>query len=370
MASQALMDEVCDEERFSKVVAASLNQVRNGTHDGLFTATGPQEKNWGIAHRVLMPALGPLAIRNMFDEMHDIASQLVMKWARQGPEQTIHVTDDFTRLTLDTIALCAMDFRFNSYYSQNMHPFIQAMADFLKVSGDRARRDPISQLFYRSESAQYWENVELLRKTSSQLIDKRKQSPSVKKDLLSGMLNGVDPKTGEKMTDESIIDNMITFLIAGHETTSGLLSFTFFYLLKYPDAYEKAQNEIDQVIGKNAITVDHLTKLPFLNAVLRESIRLSPTAPMIGLQAKEDTVLGGKYEVKKGMPLVAVLTKLHRDPAVWGEDSEEFRPERMLDEEFERRNKEFPNCWKPVSNPTYNCATLANLTFTSSSETA
>ena len=251
-----------------------------------------------------------------------------------------------------------------------MHPFIQAMADFLKVSGDRARRDPISQLFYRSESAQYWENVELLRKTSSQLIDKRKQSPSVKKDLLSGMLNGVDPKTGEKMTDESIIDNMITFLIAGHETTSGLLSFTFFYLLKYPDAYEKAQNEIDQVIGKNAITVDHLTKLPFLNAVLRESIRLSPTAPMIGLQAKEDTVLGGKYEVKKGMPLVAVLTKLHRDPAVWGEDSEEFRPERMLDEEFERRNKEFPNCWKPVSNPTYNCATLANLTFTSSSETA
>jgi cytochrome P450/NADPH-cytochrome P450 reductase len=139
-------------------------------------------------------------------------------------------------------------------------------------------------------------------------------------------------------------------LIAGHETTSGLLSFTFYYLLKNPAAYEKAQNEIDKVIGKSPITVDHLTKLPFVNAVLRESIRLSPTAPAIGLQAKEDTVLGGKYEIKKGVPLVAVLTKLHRDPAVWGEDSEDFRPERMLDEEFERRNKEFPNCWKPFGN--------------------
>ena len=344
------MNEVSDETRFSKTIAASLNEVRNGTHDGLFTARGPEEKNWGIAHRVLLPALGPLAIRNMFDEMHDIASQLVMKWARQGPEQVIHVTDDFTRLTLDTIALCAMDYRFNSYYSEHMHPFIQAMADFLKVSGDRARRDPITQMFYRTETAQYWEDIELLRKTSQEVIDKRKQNPTDKKDLLNGMLNGVDTKTGEKMTEESIIDNMITFLIAGHETTSGLLSFTFYYLLKNPSAYKKAQSEVDEVIGKSPITVDHLTKLPYLNAVLRESIRLQPTAPAIGLHANEDTTLGGKYECKKGVPIVAVLPKLHRDPLVWGEDAEEFRPERMLDEEFERRNNEFPNCWKPFGN--------------------
>ncbi|KAF1953273.1 NADPH-cytochrome P450 reductase-like protein [Byssothecium circinans] len=355
IASQALMNEISDESRFSKSITSGLNQVRNGTHDGLFTARGPEEKNWGIAHRVLLPALGPLAIRNMFDEMHDIASQLVMKWARRGSEAVLHVTDDFTRLTLDTIALCAMDYRFNSYYSEEMHPFVQAMSDFLKVSGDRARRDPITQLFYRTETAQYTENIELLRKTSQQVIDKRKAHPNEKKDLLNNMLNGTDPKTGEKMPEESIIDNMITFLIAGHETTSGLLSFTFYYLLKNPSAYERAQSEVDEVIGKGPITVDHLTKLPFLNAVLRESIRLSPTAPAISLQANEDTTLGGKYEIKKGIPIVALLTKLHRDPVVWGEDAEEFRPERMLDEEFERRNKEFPNCWKPFGNGMRGC---------------
>lgn len=200
VASQAYMNEICDEERFSKKVAAALEQVRNGVHDGLFTSYGPQEKNWGIAHRVLMPALGPLAIRGMFNEMHDIASQLVMKWARHGSEHTIHVTDDFTRLTLDTIALCAMDYRFNSYYSESMHPFIDAMADFLKVSGDRARRDPISQMFYGAETQKYWKDIELLRNTSQDVIKTRRENPTDKKDLLNGFLNGVDPKTGEKMS--------------------------------------------------------------------------------------------------------------------------------------------------------------------------
>jgi cytochrome P450/NADPH-cytochrome P450 reductase len=113
--------------------------------------------------------------------------------------------------------------------------------------------------------------------------------------------------------------------------------------LKSPSAYEKAQKEVDEVIGKDPITVDQLNRLPYLTAILRESIRLQPTAPAIGLQAKEDTTLGGKYECKKGVPIIAVLPKVHRDPLVWGEDAEEFRPERMLDEEFERRNKEYPN---------------------------
>lgn len=143
------------------------------------------------------------------------------------------------------------------------------------------------------------------------------------------------------------MNNMITFLIAGHETTSGMLSFTFYYLLKNPAAYDAAQQEVDDVIGKGPITVEHLTKLPYLNAVLRESLRLSPTAPSIGLTAKQDTLIDNKYPIKAGDPIVALFPMIHRDPAVYGEDAEEFRPERMLDDEFERRNKEFPNCWLP-----------------------
>lgn len=128
VGSQAFMDEVCDQDRFTKVIAAILQQARNGVHDGLGTAYGPEECNWGVAHRILAPHFTPMAIKDNFNDMHNIAAQLVLKWARYGPEHEIHVTDDFTRLTLDAIALCAMDFRFNSFYKESMHPFIDALA--------------------------------------------------------------------------------------------------------------------------------------------------------------------------------------------------------------------------------------------------
>lgn len=231
------------------------------------TQARPEEPNWGIAHRVLMPAFGPMSIKGMFDEMHDIASQLAMKWARHGPETPIMVTDDFTRLTLDTLALCAMDYRFNSYYHDEMHPFIQAMGDFLTESGNRTRRMPFSSIFYRDVDRKYQEDIELMRKTADDVLKARKEHPTDRKDLLSAMLAGVDPKTGQKMSDQSITDNLITFLIAGHETTSGLLSFAFYQLLKHPEAYQKAQKEVDEVIGEGAITADHLSKLPYISAV-------------------------------------------------------------------------------------------------------
>lgn len=66
ISSVELMDEFCDEKRFVKVVSGALNEIRNGAGDGLFTAHDG-EKNWGIAHRILMPAFGPLSIQGMFD---------------------------------------------------------------------------------------------------------------------------------------------------------------------------------------------------------------------------------------------------------------------------------------------------------------
>ena len=108
------MNDICDEKRFGKIVTAGLGEVINLTGDGLFTAHNG-EHNWEVAHRVLVPAFGPLNIRSMFDDMKDIATQLAMKWARHGQDYKIHVTDDFTRLTLDTLALCSMDYRFNSF---------------------------------------------------------------------------------------------------------------------------------------------------------------------------------------------------------------------------------------------------------------
>lgn len=133
----------------------------------------------------------------------------------------------------------------------------------------------------------------------------------------------------------------------GHETTSGLLSFTFFLLLKNSAPYRAAQQEVDKVCGKGAIKVEHLPKLKYLTAVLRETLRLYPTAAAYSVHPRpgteNPTLGGGKYAIGKDESIICLLPKLHKDPRIYGEDAEEFRPERMLDENFEKLPK---NAWK------------------------
>lgn len=216
-----------------------------------------------------MSAFGPLSIRGMFDEMHEIASQLALKWARQGPHEALDVGGDMTRLTLDTVALCSMGFRFNSYYRQDLHPFIQAMNEVLNAAALRANRF-MPSVFYHAANRKFRDNVRLLRSTAREVVDARRDLPegsSQRKDLLNAMLVGVDPKTGRKMSDESIIDNLLTFLVAGHETTAGTLAFTLYNVVKYPEVCRKAQQEVDEVVGTGAIKLEHVSKLKYITAV-------------------------------------------------------------------------------------------------------
>lgn len=350
VSTQALIHELCDESRFQKCVGPVLEEVRNGVHDGLFTAFNG-ETNWDVAHRILMPAFGPVSIQSMFPEMRELAAQLALKWARHGPNTSIPVSDDMTRLTLDTLALCAMNFRFNSYYREDLHPFLSAMADYLVESGNRSRRPAFTSMFYRHAEKKYREDIELLRKTALDVLKQRKGNPdSSRKDLLQAMLDGVDSKTGLKLSDDAVVNNLITFLIAGHETTSGLLSFTFYNLLSHPECYRKVQEEVDRAVGTGAVKVEHLNKLPYVAAVLRETLRLSAPIPIFTVEAKEDGILGGKYAVKQGEPINCLLARSHLDPRAYGPTAQQFIPERMLDENFERLTKEFPDCWKPFGN--------------------
>jgi cytochrome P450/NADPH-cytochrome P450 reductase len=128
--------------------------------------------------------------------------------------------------------LCAMSYRFNSFYKEEMHPFIDAMVNFLKVGGSKARRPNAMAAFFRAEDQQFDQGIQYMRNLSADLVKQRRENPTETKDLMNAMINGKDPKTGESLTEDSIIDNMITFLIAGHETTSGLLvSTSLFYQL-------------------------------------------------------------------------------------------------------------------------------------------
>jgi len=114
---------------------------------------------------------------------------------------------------------------------------------------------------------------------------------------------------------------------------------------------------VDEVVGRGPVTVDHLSKLPYVEACMRETLRITPTAGRITLQAKPGTtedpiIIGNQYEVKKGQGVTAILSKVHRDPLVYGDDAEEFKPQRMEDEAF---SKLPPNSWKPFGNGMRGC---------------
>lgn len=105
--------------------------------------------------------------------------------------------------------------RFNSFYHEEQHPFVNAMVGTLSETFARTRRLPIPGTFYSKQDAAFKEDIEVCERTARELLEARRSHPTEKKDLLNAMINAKDSKTGEKLSDEVIIRNMVTFLIAG-----------------------------------------------------------------------------------------------------------------------------------------------------------
>ena len=139
-----MVDDLCDDARFDKLVGLSQREFRK-THKsaGLFTAD-TDDPLWKSAHDILLPSFSTWAMKGYLDPMIDIAEQLCLKWERLNPDEPIDVADDMTRLTLDTIALCGFSYRFNSFYRDTQHPFIEAMMGALHETQARQRLLPIA----------------------------------------------------------------------------------------------------------------------------------------------------------------------------------------------------------------------------------
>ncbi|MCP3734019.1 cytochrome P450 [Sphingomonas sp. RP10(2022)] len=348
VTGQTLVDELCDERRFGKLVHNALRRLRPAVGDGLFTADG-DDPNWTLAHRILMPAFGPLGIQEMLGKMLDIAGQMFDRWDRFGEGTEIDVADAMTRLTLDTLALCAFDFRFNSFYRDEMHPFIGGMVGALLEAAAQERRPDFVTRAMIPTRRRFERDIAVMHELADTLLAQRRREDMVgtRGDLLDTMLIGTNPQTGERLSDENIRFQLVTFLIAGHETTSGLLSFAVHLLLKNPAVLEEARAVVDATLGTRTPTIDDLARMRFIEQVLMETLRLWPTAPAFAVTPHEPTTLGGIYPVVPGDELMVILPALHRDPTVWGSDAEAFRPERFADGAAAALP---PNAWKPFGN--------------------
>lgn len=345
ISGHELVAEACDESLFDKNVSAALRKVRAFAGDGLFTAE-TNEPNWKKAHHILLPSFSQSAMRGYHDMMVDIAIQLVQKWARLNSDESIDVSEDMTRLTLDTIGLCGFNYRFNSFYREQPHPFITSMVQALGEAMSQLQRLNIQDKLMIGAKQQFKRDIQMMYSLVDKLIAERKASGDKGgDDLLAHMLNGKDPDTGEGLDDENIRYQIITFLIAGHETTSGLLSFALYYLMKNPNVLAKAYEEVDRVLTDPVPSYKQVRELKYIRMILNEALRLWPTAPAFSLYAEEDTILAGKYPLKKEETIVVLIPKLHRDTSAWGEDVEEFRPER-----FEDAKKVPYHAYKPFGN--------------------
>lgn len=352
LSGYELVNEVCDEKRFDKSIRGALRLVRRFSGDGLFTSK-TEEPNWSKAHNILLPNFGHRAMQGYHQMMLDIAEQLVLKWDRLNDDDEIDVSADMTRLTVDTIGLCGFDYRLNSFYQDGYHPFVSAMAGGLATSLDELRDLPLENLISQGRDKQLKADMRCMNETVDRIIADRKASGedlADKPDLLSYMLSGVDKKTGERLDDVNIRYQIITFLIAGHETTSGLLSFAIYALLNNPEVLAKAYEEVDRVLGHDLSTrptYAQVNRLQYITQILKETLRLWPTAPAFGLYPYEDTVIGGKYKIKHSDTINVLLPMLHRDKSIWGEDSERFNPDNFTPEAEAKRPA---NAYKPFGN--------------------
>jgi len=326
-----LVAEVCDPERFDKLVAGGLSEVRRDPESaGLFTAetTNPL---WRRAHNILMPSFGPQGLSDYHPMMVDVAQQMIDKWSRLNPGDTIDVSDDMTRLTLDTIALCGFSYRFNSFYRETEHPFVAAMVRTLGEAQARSRQLPLARrLRVRAARQMAADNAYMEQVVDEIIAARRRDRDGAHHDLLDAMLNGVDRRTGEGLPDVNIRAQCITFLIAGHETTSGLLTFAIHFLLKHPEVAARAQREVVEVLGTDPgvpPTVAQVRKLAYVAQILDEVLRLWPTAPGFTRTPLADTTLGGRYHLPEGSSVIVLTPILHRDRSVWGEDAERFNPD-------------------------------------------
>ena len=299
-----------------------------------------------------MQPFGNRAMQSYHPSMVDIAEQLVKKWERLNGDEEIDVVHDMTALTLDTIGLCGFDYRFNSFYRRDYHPFVESLVRSLETIM-MIRGLPLENLWMQKRRRDLAGDVAFMNKMVDEIVAERRknaEAAEAKKDMLGAMMTGVDRATGEQLDDVNIRYQINTFLIAGHETTSGLLSCTLYALLKHPEVLKKAYEEVDRVLGPDIDakpTYQQVTQLTYITQILKEALRLWPPAPAYGISPLKDETIGGKYKLKKNTFITVLVLALHRDPCVWGPNPDAFDPENFSREAEAARPV---NAWKPFGN--------------------
>lgn len=314
--------EGVDRNPFFKIARRVLGQ-------GLFTC-GDEEPEWGIGHRILTKPFSRQGMLNFVPLMNEQGNALVEALKAQGDGARIDLYDWVQKMAFETISVCGMGTSFGSFDSKEKHQFILAMEEWLGL----IKKTGLSPVWKstRPGDKRMEELGNVLMDYVRDVIRKRRNKETQPlgdmPDLLDLMLNSKDAKTGQGLSEENIMQQILTFLVAGHDSTAAAMSSTLNHIFANPSVEARVVEEIRTVVGTGDVTWDHLSKLKYLTWCQSEALRLCPPAGFATKFVLEDTMLGGKWQIRRGDIVRACPLATQLNPTVWGSDAHEFKPER------------------------------------------
>lgn len=333
MARQVL---VTNQDNYEKGMEYELLRMVLG--NGLLTSEGDL---WRRQRTLVQPMFAKRHLGEFAGHMTRATSDILDfgALADLGDGDLIDVNQAMTELTLDVVGRALFGADLSGETARRVGP---AMNSVLTLGVRMARRLPTFLLaslpgmnLQRSfslnpENIGFRRAVAELDQVIDEVLGEREGKADKGEDLVGLMLSVTDPETGEGMSRSQIAAELMTFMLAGHETTSNALSWTFRWLSLNPEARERMFAEIDEVVGDRVPGMDDADRLPWTRAVIEESMRLTPPVFMVGRKAREDDEIGG-YRIPAGSSVMVLIRLIHRDPRVW-DNPEGFDPGRFLPE--------------------------------------
>ncbi|PHT44616.1 Cytochrome 97B3, chloroplastic [Capsicum baccatum] len=313
---------------------------------------------WKQRRRVITPGFHSSYLEAMAKVFTECADRTMLKFNKlleqeeSGGGKTIELDleAEFSNLALDIIGLAVFNYDFGSITKES--PVIKAVYGTLFEAEHRSTfyipywNIPLARWLVPRQR-KFQNDLKVINDCLDGLIQNAKetrQEADVEKLQQRDYLNLKDASLlrflvdmrGVDVDDRQLRDDLMTMLIAGHETTAAVLTWAVFLLAQHPDKMKKAQSEIDAVLGQGRTTFESLKKLEYLRLIVVESLRLYPQPPLlIRRSLKSDKLPGGYngdkdgYEIPAGTDVFLSVYNLHRSPYFWDKPNE-FEPERFL----------------------------------------
>lgn len=297
------------------------NLLRPAIGESLFIAEGA---HWRWQRRAAAPAFSHRNMMNLAPIMTEAAQRSAERIRTAGP-RAINFLDEMVSLTFDVIS----DVTFSGDSGFDRNAVHGAIDNYISEAGKLSLFDILGLPDWVPRPGRMFSagGVQQMKKVADQAIDARTQR-DVKDvpDLLDLLLAGEDPETKRKMNTQELRDNLLTFIVAGHETTALTLAWSLYLLAFDPEVQEKARAEVQSVLSGKAATGDDVAKLPYIRQVVDEALRLYPPAGMVSRTALAEDELCDRL-VLPGDTVILPIYALHRHHQLWDEP-DSFRPER------------------------------------------